>query len=78
MRSKIITRFRRLAGKNKEGITDFVLFGRSIVSSNLDRRQIDRTMKRCINLSQFDFNWKEAIEHFYKISHLAPDKGLSS
>lgn len=74
MRSKIITEFRKLGGTKKEGLTDFVMFGRAIAFKKLDRRQIDRTMKRCINLSQYDFTWKEAVEHFGRISWLAPEK----
>ena len=74
MRSKVITTFRRLAGTEKKGLTDFVMYGRAIAFQKLDRRQIDRTMKRCINLMEYEFTWKEAIEHFYKMSWLAPEK----
>lgn len=74
MRSKVITKFRQLQGQSSGGVTPFVIYGRAIVSQNLDRRQIERTMKRCFNLSKFDFTPREAIEHFYRISKLEIEK----
>ncbi len=43
------------------------------MSEKLERRQIERCMKRCVNISKSDFTPREAIEHFYRISWLAPE-----
>ena len=63
-----------MVGQSNGGVTDFVLYGRAIVSLRLERRKIERTMRRCINHAKFDFTLKEAVEHFYRISHLEPEK----
>ncbi len=79
MRSKVITSFRKLRGIGKEGgLTDFVMYGRAVAFQRLDRRQIERTMKRCINLNDYDFTPREATEHFFNLSRLALPKKHSN
>ncbi len=78
MRSKIITGFRKLMGSGIEGVTPFVIYGRTIVSSKIDKRQIERTLKRCVDLKKTDFNLGEAINHFYRISHLESEKRIKT
>ncbi len=75
MRSKIITKFRRLITEDL-GARRFALFGEAVVHQKLERRQIERCIKHCLNLTETDFSLKEAIEHFYRISWLAPEKSV--
>lgn len=64
-----------MQGLSEGGVTPFVMYGRAVASENVDRRQIERTMKRCINISKYpEFTLREAIEHFYRISRLEKEK----
>ncbi len=74
MRSKIIGDFKELGGKNPiGGLTDFVLFGRAIVSKQYDKLRIQKAMKKCLDLTKTDFTFTEAIEHFTRLTRLEPE-----